>query len=152
MADPEAWPADALEAVERCPLCGSGERAALYRGLDDSLRLSPAGQWALCRCGRCGCAYLSPRPTRETIARAYANYHTHAAAGEPVGPESRSARLRRAVRNSYLNARYNFELKPALTAAGWAAAQVAACALTGFEQRDAASGTAPSSPSRQNKR
>jgi SAM-dependent methyltransferase len=56
----------------------------------------------------CGSAYLNPRPTPNTIGRAYTSYYTHSAE-----PESNGEGLRAAVLNGYLNARYGYNLRPA---------------------------------------
>lgn len=107
------WPADALERVDCCPVCGSGESVPLYRDLEDTVCFCAPGRWTLWRCARCKGAYLNPRPTRETIGRAYSTYHTHAATNEPAAPGGALGRFRRVVRNGYLNARYHFDLQPA---------------------------------------
>lgn len=52
-----------------CNLCGSYESSHLYT-LTDTLYQIP-GEFVLRRCLRCGLMYLSPRPTRETIAAYY---------------------------------------------------------------------------------
>jgi SAM-dependent methyltransferase len=107
------WPHDALETVDRCPVCGGGRRAVLYQDLEDRVSFCAPGRWTLYRCGRCDSGYLDPRPTCETIGRAYAGYHTHGAPPEPAGADGMIGRLRRMVRNGYLNARYHVDLKPA---------------------------------------
>ncbi len=50
----------------------------LYEGLDDRL-FSSGGTWTFYRCTetRCGLLWLNPRPVREDIAKAYADYYTH---------------------------------------------------------------------------
>jgi SAM-dependent methyltransferase len=55
----------------------------------------------------CGSAYLNPRPTPNTIGRAYTSYYTHSAE-----PESNGEGRRVAVLNGYLNARYGYSLRP----------------------------------------
>lgn len=52
-----------------CNLCGSTESSLLYE-LEDTLYHVP-GEFALRRCLHCGLMYLSPRPTRESIAAYY---------------------------------------------------------------------------------
>src|ERR1700730_4983745 len=68
---PESWPAEELEAVDRCPLCGCADRIALHLDLTDRVFFCAPGTWSLYRCGGCEGAYLDPRPTSESIARAY---------------------------------------------------------------------------------
>jgi SAM-dependent methyltransferase len=112
------WPVDGLERVDRCPACGNAQRSLLHGGLtDQSYRYAP-GRWDLHRCGGCGCAFLDPRPTRQTVALAYGNYYEHAAdapaPGDPAAARAHGWRkLRRAIRNGYLNSRFGYGLKPA---------------------------------------
>jgi SAM-dependent methyltransferase len=114
------WPAEALESVDRCPLCGHRDGDVLYQGLTDTVCFCAPGSWTLYRCPRCKTAYLDPRPTAATIGQAYAKYHTHKESDEPTPPRGVAGRLRRALRNGYLNARYKFDLRPALSLGRWA--------------------------------
>ncbi|MBN6743213.1 hypothetical protein JKG47_22615 [Acidithiobacillus sp. MC6.1] len=41
----ETWPADGLERVERCPICGEADRSLLYEGLTDKVFFCAPGQW-----------------------------------------------------------------------------------------------------------
>jgi hypothetical protein len=36
---PDSWPAEELEAVDRCPLCGCADRILLHRDLTDGVFL-----------------------------------------------------------------------------------------------------------------
>jgi len=116
----DIWPGEALERVDRCPLCGTRDTAVLYRGLMDNVCFCAPGNWTLYRCSRCASAYLDPRPTVATIGQAYAKYHTHEETTEPALPRGIAGRLRRALRNGYLNSRYQFDLRPALILGRWA--------------------------------
>jgi SAM-dependent methyltransferase len=98
-----------VEAVPVCPVCGEQERTTLYDGLTDRLFDVP-GRWTLMRCA-CGAAYLDPRPTGSALARLYESYCTHGAPAE--GQRGAVARLRRAIRNGYLNERLGYRLGPA---------------------------------------
>ncbi len=111
------WPADGIEGVERCPICGGVARAEEHRDLSDETPGAAPGLWNLQRCSACRSAYLDPRPTRDTISLAYANYYTHAAA---PGSALRSDRawLRRAIINSYRNRLFESRLRPSI-AGGW---------------------------------
>jgi 2-polyprenyl-3-methyl-5-hydroxy-6-metoxy-1,4-benzoquinol methylase len=110
----ESWPDEALERLNRCPVCGETRRSTLYTELTDRDYGCAPGTWTLRKCQRCSSAYLDPRPTQETIDRAYANYYEGA-----LDPRQRLRRvgviptLRRALRNGYLNARYGYSLRPA---------------------------------------
>ena len=77
------WPADGLESVPRCPVCGCAQREVLYDDLRDWTFASAPGVWTLVRCRDCGAAYLDPRPTPTTIGLAYRRYYTHEV---PRGP------------------------------------------------------------------
>lgn len=102
-----AWPEDGLEPVSECPVCGSGERSLLYDGLTDRVFRVATGVWTLYRCESCGCAWLDPRPTQDSIGMAYASYYTHDPADQPV--VRRKGVLRRFLHdavNDYRNRRY----------------------------------------------
>ena len=112
------WPAGGRERVDRCPACASPVRSLLYGGVTDRSYLHAPGRWDLYRCGECGCAFLDPRPTRQTVALAYGNYYEDTAAASAAAPRAvargdRWRSLRRALRNGYLNARFGYELAPA---------------------------------------
>lgn len=101
-----------VEPVDACPVCGDARREVLHDGLVDRLYGAP-GTWRLQRCARCGAAYLDPRPTRDAITTAYDAYYTHEPAPWPASEEDAARRLRQALRNGYLNARYDYALRPA---------------------------------------
>lgn len=112
----EAWSDDEVEACPRCPACTSASRNLYVDNLPDRLFGSPAREWVLQRCRRCGSAYLDPRPTRETIAWAYRSYYTHSPgrSDHAEGETPRlAARARRSLQRGYLNARFGLELQPA---------------------------------------
>jgi SAM-dependent methyltransferase len=97
-----------LEQVPACPVCGGRHRSVLHEGLEDKL-FAASGRWRLIRCGSCRCAYLDPRPTRETIAAAYVTYFPR----EESGPRQTPPRWREALRNGYLNRRFGYAFSPA---------------------------------------
>lgn len=70
------WPAQDLQFLGACPCCGSQARRSEIEGLRDFLTGAAPGEWRMWRCGGCNCAYLDPRPTPESIERAYAGYYT----------------------------------------------------------------------------
>ena len=109
-----AWPRDGLERLDQCPVCSEIHRTTLYTGLTDRDYGCAPGTWTLHTCNRCLSAYLDPRPTRETIHMAYGNYY--AGARDPrhrLTQTSAIRRVRRTLRNGYLNARYGYQLQPA---------------------------------------
>ncbi len=106
-----AWPADDLEHVGSCPICGSRERALLHQGIEDRLFFAAPGTWQLWRCPSCGCAYLDPRPTRESIGAAYRRYFPRQS-DEQKPPSLRLSRLREGAWNGYVNRRFGYSLEP----------------------------------------
>lgn len=91
------WPAEGLERVAACPNCSAGERSLAYQGLTDDTFSTAPGRWNMYTCERCGCAYLDPRPSAETLSLAYATYYTHGIATAPVDGPIKAA-LRRWVK------------------------------------------------------
>lgn len=107
------WPADGLERVEKCPVCGSAERSLLFDDLRDRIFFCAPGRWTMHRCGECASAYLDPRPTPETIGRAYKEYYTHhSQCSLPAEQLGLARRVRRALANGYKNARFGLSLAP----------------------------------------
>ncbi|MBS1212290.1 MAG: Methyltransferase type 11 [Proteobacteria bacterium] len=98
------WPSEGLKPVANCPICGSVVRATLHESLVDHTFETAPGKWRMQLCGACGCCYLDPRPTDDTIYLAYANYNTHAP--RRISDVGTLARFRRTVAESYANARY----------------------------------------------
>lgn len=109
-----AWLKEDKECVAACPVCGWSERQVVHDKLRDPLFGTP-GDWTLWRCGRCGAAWLDPRPTPESIHRAYAIYPTHHDAQDAAMVETLSPtrRLRRALANGYRNWRFGASFQPA---------------------------------------
>ena len=107
-----SWPADSLERVRGCPVCGAGRSFVLHEGLTDSVFFCAPGNWTLRGCESCASAYLDPRPTPGSIGLAYQYYFTHADAPsfESLGPV---ARIRRRLANGYRNRRFGTSDYPA---------------------------------------
>lgn len=105
------WPRDGLESVPACPVCGSVNRDVLYEGLTDRVFHCAPGVWTMKCCNDCGCGYLDPRPTADTVHMAYENYYTHSADSE----EEREvpANFKRRLVNGYRNYRFGSNLQPA---------------------------------------
>lgn len=117
---PRPWPQADLEAVPHCPICGCGERTLLYKGLVDRVFCVADGAWDLYRCAQCASGYLDPRPTHESIGRAYADYYTHDVEDRPV--VRRKGRVRSLLHdlvNGYQNRRYGLRRSPALSIGRW---------------------------------
>ena len=107
------WPPGDLEEPGACPVCGHTERRLMDDALEDRVFRVAPGHWTLWRCESCGCAYLDPRPTRESIGRAYAPRPIASPPAEPTYSD-----LRHRVRNGYLNSRYGYAFEPASAGAG----------------------------------
>jgi 2-polyprenyl-3-methyl-5-hydroxy-6-metoxy-1,4-benzoquinol methylase len=112
------WRPEGLERVAACPVCDAAERRELHAGLTDRVFGTAPGVWTLWSCAGCRSAYLDPRPTPDTIARAYeGSYYTHADAPGPLGA---AARARRALANGHLDARWGYDhLQPSASAGAW---------------------------------
>ena len=108
----EPWPADGLESVPDCPVCGSSSRTLLHENLSDRIFFVAPGQWTMWQCARCRSAWLDPRPTEATIGIAYGRYYTHEHAELPQ-PQTAFQRCRAALGNGYRNRRYGTNLSPA---------------------------------------
>lgn len=106
------WPADGLESVPNCPVCGSDNRELLHKGLTDRVFFCAPGEWSLYKCTTCASAYLDPRPTTDTISLAYHRYFTH---NEAPSYSSLSfvEKLRQRVANGIRNHRYGTRIYPA---------------------------------------
>lgn len=115
------WPADGLEAQDRCPVCGSTGREPLHPELRDRIFFSAIGRWAMQRCLGCRAGYLDPRPTPAAIGLAYTAYYTHAAPADDSYMSSFTfvgGRFK-ALRNAWLNGRFpRLGLSPALPFGG----------------------------------
>lgn len=112
-----AWPADGLETLGKCPVCGSAARHVLYCDLVDRLFGAP-GRWTMYQCNACHSGYLDPRPDRASIGLAYANYETHRPTATPGGG-GEDCGWRKRVRNGYLNHKYGYRLQPANRLGYW---------------------------------
>lgn len=109
------WPADGLETIGACPVCGGAARSKMHEGLVDNFFRCAPGMWKMWRCSQCRCAYLDPRPTRETIGAAYRQYFTHAA---PKAKQNYAAlgvfrRMYRRLVNGFINRRFGAQASPA---------------------------------------
>ena len=114
------WPQADLESVPHCPVCGCVERSLLYKGLTDRVFCVADGAWDLYRCAQCVSGYLDPRPTPESIGRAYAGYYTHDAEDHPI--VRRNERIRSLLHdliNGYQNHRYGLQRSPTLPIGRW---------------------------------
>ena len=116
------WPDEDLEAVTRCPVCGSERREVLHCGLTDRVFFCAPGTWDLFRCMGCNSAYLDPRPTPASIGRAYSRYFTHSGEWREAPDDlSPLRKVLRALSNGYFNHRFGTDFTPAHPAGAWLA-------------------------------
>lgn len=75
------WPLSDLQTLGECPVCSNKNRSLMFSGLRDFAFAAAPGEWNMWRCQSCAAAYLDPRPTPDSIGRAYSRYYTHQLAG-----------------------------------------------------------------------
>jgi 2-polyprenyl-3-methyl-5-hydroxy-6-metoxy-1,4-benzoquinol methylase len=116
-----AWPADELEHVAACPVCGSVVRETLHENLVDNVFFVAPGHWTLYHCTQCKNAYLDPRPDRASIGKAYGTYYTHSAGETRTRSRTPGAlqRLKLRLSNGYVNQRYGTRREPASASGRW---------------------------------
>jgi 2-polyprenyl-3-methyl-5-hydroxy-6-metoxy-1,4-benzoquinol methylase len=104
----QPWPASDLEAIERCPYCGSFDRNIAHRDVQDWSFYCAPGKWTYWSCNRCNSLYLNPRPTVQSVGLAYSSYYTHRVdKREPI-----RHRIRERLRNEYWSNWLNADLRP----------------------------------------
>lgn len=109
----EPWPAEGIEWLGACPVCGIGESDILFHGLRDRIFNYAPGAWDMHKCLGCGSGYLDPRPTADSIHLAYRTYHTHIEPDRVPTEKLRGVRrLQRVLANGYKNWKYGTDLQP----------------------------------------
>ena len=73
----EQWLKDAIEVLSECPLCQCRKSSIMFNSLTDMMMHNSIDKWILNKCGECAVSFLSPRPNKESIHKAYINYYTH---------------------------------------------------------------------------
>lgn len=114
------WPAEDLEPVEKCPVCQGIDRQLVHDELRDWSFGSAPGAWTLFRCSDCRSGYLDPRPSSDSLGRAYEAYYTHESV-EPPRPTNVIERLRAALGNGYRNRRFGTMFEPSYPVGFWLA-------------------------------
>lgn len=109
------WPSNELERVFICPVCRSSSCEKLYEDLIDDVCYVAPGRWSLKKCIHCKSAYLDPRPTKQSIVKAYRNYHTHAYTESKLAFHKLSyfRRVRRKLVNGYVRWKFSSRAEPA---------------------------------------
>jgi 2-polyprenyl-3-methyl-5-hydroxy-6-metoxy-1,4-benzoquinol methylase len=107
------WAAADLEWLGACPVCGSDARDALLTNLPDTLFYNAPGRWDYYQCQNCRSGYIDPRPTADSIGRAYDRYYTHEESKSLPPEELHGLKLvQRALANGYKNAKFKTNLQP----------------------------------------
>lgn len=98
----------AAPSTAPCPVC-SARGEPLYDDLEDRL-FGAAGQHRMLRCAAPACAtlWLSPPPTPDELAAAYARYYTHDDEAPPSPSRSLAARSFHALASGYLAQRFGY--------------------------------------------
>jgi 2-polyprenyl-3-methyl-5-hydroxy-6-metoxy-1,4-benzoquinol methylase len=111
------WPSSDLQTLGACPVCSDKRRTLMFCGLRDLAFAVASGEWNMWRCQSCTGAYLDPRPTPESIGRAYARYYTHQGAVTAEQKIDAFGRLKKLlstlVLNDYVNRTFDHRLPAA---------------------------------------
>lgn len=113
------WPQAELEYLGACPACECPKRYMFFTNLTDQVFGVAPGNWSLWRCDGCGVVYLDPRPSVESIGRAYENYYTHQLLPRPGWLARLRKRMTTAAFNGYLNHQLGYSLKPSSVIGGY---------------------------------
>jgi len=115
------WPPSELEAVASCPVCGDVKRNLIYDDLVDNVFHVANGRWQLYQCLSCSSAYLDPRPSRESIHKAYRKYYTHTSTFDNKSVDSLNVlkRFLRPLTNGYCNHHHGTHRAPASKIGAW---------------------------------
>jgi 2-polyprenyl-3-methyl-5-hydroxy-6-metoxy-1,4-benzoquinol methylase len=105
----EHWPKVDLESVDECPFCSAKERSLACAEVQDWAFYAAPGKWNYWRCQSCAALYLNPRPTAQSIGRAYSGYYTHSNTSESL-----LQHLKARVKNEYFFHAFNINLSPRL--------------------------------------
>lgn len=116
-------PAEGLDALGACPVCGSSDRTLLYDNLKDIVFGCAPGLWTMWRCQSCASGYLDPRPSSAAIPLIYQRYYTHEAPKDSHRNDTAFSlrRLRHLLANGYRNRRYGTRYEHNLAAGYWLA-------------------------------
>lgn len=123
----EPWPENGLERVEVWPVCQGTNRRVLIENLTDKIFGCSIGQRTMFQSQDCRLGYLDPRPTPETIGRAYETYYAHEAPSQqPISADNSQARYRCAAArtarffvNGFRNRRYGSKYPDSSYLGGW---------------------------------
>jgi len=81
----QAWPDLELESVPECPACSASKATPEQEDVKDWAFHCAPGSWTYWRCKGCRSLFLNPRPTVQSIGKAYGTYYTHETAASRTG-------------------------------------------------------------------
>ncbi|MGL1835139.1 methyltransferase domain-containing protein [Rhodocyclaceae bacterium SMB388] len=112
------WSRGLMERVDSCPACGSSSRAGKPLVCTDHRTDLRIDEWRLHRCASCRSLFLDPRPTLESLPKAYQSYYTHSQDDEQPATSGFAGLLWRLI-HGYLNHRFGLSRQPSLSAGVW---------------------------------
>ncbi|MDH4480565.1 MAG: class I SAM-dependent methyltransferase [Rhodoferax sp.] len=119
-ASGDIWPTADLEFLGQCPVCACTARLPLHDPMTDRLFQCAPGEWQLHTCQQCELAYLDPRPSMQSIGRAYERYFTHGDITPSKGSGWQGLMIQRlkntvaAAFNDFRNKRWGMKLHPSI--------------------------------------
>ncbi|MBC7360547.1 MAG: methyltransferase domain-containing protein [Desulfacinum sp.] len=111
------WQENETEFLGKCPVCSSPHRFLKYKDIPDRVAQT-SNVWDYHECNNCSVLYVDPRPTPETIERAYRSYFTHSVLEERPR-KHRLDRVALGMRNDYLKWKFGHLNSPTLAAGRW---------------------------------
>jgi 2-polyprenyl-3-methyl-5-hydroxy-6-metoxy-1,4-benzoquinol methylase len=105
----EEWPEAELEKLNSCPVCHASNYSLLHDQVRDWSFFSAPGAWSYWHCNDCASVFLNPRPSEQSIGRAYKTYYTH-----KVSAGSGVARAKTRWKNEKLSQLLNRDIRPRL--------------------------------------
>lgn len=102
------------EIVTHCPWCQSPNFEIIYSDLQDRIFKVVDFSTSLLKCSRCASAYISPRPTEDTIHLAYQDYYTHNYTPPNISKMPLWARIKLSLYNGFRNHHYKSSFTPSI--------------------------------------
>lgn len=102
----------ASETVTHCPWCKSSASEIVYENLNDRVFKVVDFSTSLLKCSDCGSAYISPRPTQDSIHFAYQNYYTQGYTPPNLSALPLWPRIKLSLYNGFRNYHYNSSYSP----------------------------------------
>lgn len=102
------------EIVTHCPWCQSPNFEIIYSDLQDRIFKVVDFSTSLLKCSKCASAYISPRPTEDTIHLAYQDYYTHNYTPPNISKMPLWARIKLSLYNGFRNHHYKSSFAPSI--------------------------------------